>query len=80
MNTNTILPAKKKKIDPHEINHNLKELILKKILPWSDFVRGFLVVESEIKLKLLVRENGVRVLGEEETKPTMAIELLEAKL
>lgn len=43
-------------------------------------MRGFLVVESEIKLKLLVRENGVRVLGEEETKPTMAIELLEAKL
>lgn len=43
-------------------------------------MRGFLVVESEIKLKLWVRENGVRVLGEEETKPTMAIELLEAKL
>ena len=78
MNTDTILPAKNK--DPHEINHNLKELVLKIFLPWSDFVRGFLVVESEIKLKLWVRENGVRVLGEEETKPTMAIELLEAKL
>jgi hypothetical protein len=43
-------------------------------------VRGFLVVESEMKLKLLVREKGVRVLSEEETKPTMAMELLAAKL
>lgn len=43
-------------------------------------MRGFLVVESEIRLKLLVRENGVRVLGEQETKATMAMELLKAKL
>jgi hypothetical protein len=33
-----------------------------------------------MKLKLLVRENGVRLLGEQETKPTMAMELLAAKL
>ena len=38
------------------------------------------MVESEMKLKLLVREKGVRVLSEEETKPTMAMELLAAKL
>jgi hypothetical protein len=42
-------------------------------------VRDFLVAEREMELKLLEIESGLRLLGEQETKPTVAMEILAAK-